>query len=103
MLAAPSGSTDVIGASAIIAPSAPPAPVIAPRAPRFKFVSASRAQPKAPQNPAGDSAKQKQTVKRMALHHVAPAPVFLDTPFDDEIDAGNMFDDMPNRYEIEFR
>jgi hypothetical protein len=34
----------------------------------------------------------------MALHHVAPAPVVLDTLFDDEIAVGNIFDDMPNRY-----
>jgi hypothetical protein len=49
----------------------------------------------------GDSTK-KQTVKCTTLPPVAPAPDVFDAPLGDDIAAANVFDDMPNRYEIVF-
>jgi hypothetical protein len=46
----------------------------------------------------GDSTKKKQTVKHTAL---LPLAVF-DVLLDDKIATGNMFDNMPIRYKIQF-
>jgi hypothetical protein len=96
------GAHLIIGSSAAVALPASPTPAAAPWAPWLKSAPASIERPKAPWNPAGDSMKKKQTTKRTALPAVAPAPFVFDVPLDEEIAAGNVFDNMPNRYEIQF-
>jgi hypothetical protein len=44
--------------------------------------------------------KKKQPVKRTTLPPVALEPDVVDAPLVDDIAAANVFDDMPNRYEI---
>jgi hypothetical protein len=44
--------------------------------------------------------KKKQHVKRTTLPPVALEPDVVDPPLVDDIAAANVFDDMPNRYEI---
>jgi hypothetical protein len=94
------GTHLITGAAVVVVPPASPAPSAVPQAPRLKSVPASRAQPKASRNLLGDCMKKKQTVKRTTLPPVASEPDVLDAPLVDDIVAANVFDDMPNMYEI---